>query len=174
MSVINKIPSQLIRRFQQTAPVDIRGLAEDLGLKIWESSRLPEGISGKLFVDEKNGGSEHYSIPVNSADAYVRKRFTVAHEIAHFILHRDRIGEGLMDDEWYRSGLTTAEEGEANRLAADILMPPHLISQYLGRGLKDPEVLAKQFQVSVAAMRIQLTEALRLLTYNSLEHARGS
>lgn len=147
----------VIERFQHSAPVDVTALAEALGLSVWEDETLPEGISGKLFLDPVSGGASGYSIVVRASDAYVRRRFTVAHEIAHFILHRDRIGSSLTDDAMYRSGLSTREEAEANRLAADILMPRPLIAHYIkSYGSADPEVLASIFHVSEAAMRIRL------------------
>ncbi|MBL8175276.1 MAG: ImmA/IrrE family metallo-endopeptidase [Bryobacterales bacterium] len=114
---------------------------------------MPDKISGKIFFDPLNGGHSGYSIVVNRKDPFARKRFTVAHEIAHFILHRERIGNSLTDDALYRSGLTTREEAQANRLAAEILMPGHLLRGGLGG---DPHVLAERFQVSEAAMNIRL------------------
>src|SRR5580693_4208343 len=105
--------SGVVDRFQQSAPVDVTGLAEALGLTVWEDDSLPQGISGKLFQDPIRGGAERYSITVRASDAYVRKRFTVAHEIAHFVLHRNRIGSSLTDDAFYRSNLSSREEAEA-------------------------------------------------------------
>jgi Zn-dependent peptidase ImmA (M78 family) len=86
----------------------------------------------------------------------VRKRFTVAHEVGHFVLHRNQIGESLTDDELYRSGLSTRQEAQANRFAADILMPKDLILKTINRLGDDPQVLASEFKVSEAAMRIRL------------------
>ncbi len=146
----------IIERFQNAAPVDVTGLAEALGLSVWEDEQLPIGVSGKIIRDSELGGAEGYSIVVRASDAYVRRRFTVAHEIAHFILHRDRIGSGLIDDGLYRSGLSSQEEFDANRLAADILMPRKLIAQYVAEYGPDPQSLARFFQVSEAAMRIRL------------------
>ena len=86
-----------------------------------------------------------------------RKRFTVAHEIAHYILHRDLVGSELVDDSLFRSGLTTREEAQANGLAADILMPRHLLEKIAPPPFdKSPEFLAERFQVSEQAMRIRL------------------
>jgi hypothetical protein len=150
----------VIARFQGAAPVDVTGLAEALGLSVWESEvDLPEGISGKLFRDPYSGGSEGFSIIVRGSDPYVRKRFTVAHEIAHFVLHRDAIGESLADDELYRSGLSTRQEAQANRFAADILMPRRLIVDCIRRFGDDAQTLASVFKVSEAAMRIRLGTA---------------
>jgi Zn-dependent peptidase ImmA (M78 family) len=145
----------IIQRFQNVAPVDVTGLAEALGLNVWEDDDLPEGVSGKLFLDSEHGG---YSIVVRASDAYVRRRFTVAHEIAHFLLHRNFIGNSITDDEWYRSNLSNAQEAEANRLAADILMPDALIASSIKRYGADPAVLAPLFEVSEAAMRIRLSQ----------------
>lgn len=148
--------NSIIERFQQSAPVDVTQLAEALGLHVWEDDTLPEGISGKLFQDPVKGGLAGYSITVRASDAYVRKRFTVAHEIAHFLLHRNLIGISVTDDAFYRSDLSSREEAEANRFAADILMPRQLLAKYIKMYGSDPEVLAQMFKVSEAAMRIRL------------------
>jgi hypothetical protein len=146
----------VISRFQQSAPVDVTGMANALGLSVWESPDLPAGVSGKLFEDRSKGGSSGYSIVVRSSEPFVRKRFTVAHEIGHFLLHRNRIGSYLVEDEWLRSNLSTREEVEANQFAAEALMPKHLISRYAGLYGPNPSVLAPIFKVSEAAMRIRL------------------
>jgi hypothetical protein len=146
----------IIDRFQQSAPVDVTGLAEALGLAVWEDDEFPEGVSGKIFLDSENGGPSGYSIAVRASDPFVRRRFTVAHEIAHFILHKNLIGASLTDDALYRSGLSTWEEVEANRLAADILMPRKLLSHFVRQYGNDPVVLSHFFKVSDAAMRIRL------------------
>jgi Zn-dependent peptidase ImmA (M78 family) len=145
-----------IRAFQQNAPVNISGIAGDLGLKIWEISSLPTNISGKLFPDPDHGGTSGYSIGVNSREGYARKRFTVAHEIAHFLLHREQIRDGITEDTFYRGGLSTQQEVEANKLAADILMPYHLIRLLSAQGVREIKELAKRFEVSEAAMKIRL------------------
>jgi hypothetical protein len=127
-----------IRSFQTAAPVDVVEIARAFGIQVWEGDPGP-GMAGKLFRDPINGGDAGYSILVNAADSYVRKRFTVAHEIAHFFLHRDRVeAKGyISDDVWYRSGMSTREEAEANRMAADILMPRPLIAHYRRQGIQD-------------------------------------
>lgn len=146
----------VITQFQREAPVDVVGLAQALGLKVWEMP-LDPFISGKLFKDLQNGGSSGYSIGVNKAEAFVRKRFTVAHEIAHFVLHRNRISNELVDDTMYRSqNVSSAEELQANNLAAGILMPLHLIQIVMNRGIRDVDALARAFKVSGTAMRIRL------------------
>jgi hypothetical protein len=150
---INENAAQLIREYQSRPPVDVGGLARALGLNLWESSSLPNSVSGKLFRDATNGGPSGYSVVVRARDPFVRKRFTVAHEVAHYLLHRDLFKQELVDDALYRSGLSTKEEAEANRVAADILMPWHLLSPVSGQPF---DQLASMFQVSEQAMRIRL------------------
>lgn len=154
--LVSAATEKVIRKFQGAAPVDVIGLANDLGIKVWQSDKLAAGISGKLFKDAKNGGSSGWSILVRNTDAPVRKRFTVAHEIGHFVLHRSELGDGIQDDEFYRSGLSNAQEAQANRLAADILMPFSLINQLTNGGIKAIDALAAKLGVSQAALQIRL------------------
>lgn len=150
---VDKDALAFIRRLQKSAPVNIAGIAGVLGLRVWESRSLPEGIAGKLKRDEENGGVSHFSIIVRAQDAMVRKRFTVAHEIAHYLLHRPLFGGELIDDALYRSTLSSKIEAEANAFAADLLMPWHLVRPVANLPLRE---LAQMFEVSNEAMRIRL------------------
>lgn len=150
-------PGQIIAKHQVSAPVDVLRLANELGLNVWSMSSLPPSISGKIFRDLLNGGPSGFSVGVNGNDSPVRQRFTVAHEIGHFILHRDRLNSGdLIDDAMYRSGMSPKEEAAANRLAADILMPHQLIRTLLDSGVRNVGTLAQRLQVSLPAMKIRL------------------
>jgi Zn-dependent peptidase ImmA (M78 family) len=71
-------------------------------------------------------------------------------------LHKARIGDGITDDALYRSGLSNKEEAMANKLAADILMPWHLINLVMDQGITTIPELAKSFHVSESAMSIRL------------------
>ena len=125
-----------------------------MGVRVWKSMGLPEDVSGKIFRDPIHGGTQDFSIVVNGRHAAVRQRFTVAHELAHFILHRGLIGDGMEEDALYRSDrLSDRQEIEANRLAAEILMPWHLINRYTGKAADE---LARIFEVSAEAMRIRI------------------
>ncbi|PSH02591.1 MAG: hypothetical protein CXZ00_16665 [Acidobacteria bacterium] len=145
-----------VRPFQNRTPVDVTGIAGKFGLNVWELSDLDETVSGKLFIDLKNGGTSGFSIGVNAREGYTRKRFTVAHELAHFLLHRDQLDSGIQDDAFYRSKLSSRQEVEANKLAADILMPHHLIKALQAQGVRSVDQLASELEVSVPAMKIRL------------------
>ncbi|MFH3946356.1 ImmA/IrrE family metallo-endopeptidase, partial [Acinetobacter baumannii] len=95
-----------------------------------------------------------------------RQRFTIAHELSHFFLHKaviDSSPEGIKDNVLYRSGEPERIEYEANRLAADIVMPMPLVEQVLRDEFNGVvteatiESLAARFQVSKAAMEIRLS-----------------
>src|SRR5690348_13224413 len=122
---MNEEIARKILAHQGQMPVDVTALAKDIGIKVWESDLGPN-VSGKLFKDDTNGGSKGYSILVNSKEPYVRRRYTVAHELGHYILHREmvrRLG-AVTDNTFYRAdGFDSWQEMEANKLAAEILMP---------------------------------------------------
>jgi hypothetical protein len=147
----------IVAKYIKSAPVDVVSLANELGIKVWESRDLPPNVSGKIFKDPLNGGPSGYSIVVNGFESRYRRRFTVAHELAHFILHRNKLLEGaLIDDTLYRSGLSNEEERSANKLAAEILMPTELTKELKRSGIKSVEKLAETLQVSVPAMKARL------------------
>ena len=50
-------------------------------------------------IKKENG---KFIININGVHHYYRQRFTMAHELAHFELHRDLIGEGVDDNIDYK------------------------------------------------------------------------
>jgi len=152
MNVAEKSFEGVLRDHQQTAPVKVGEIAKALGVRV-VISELPRGVSGKLSRESE----DHWVIRVNRHEHKNRQRFTIAHEIAHFVLHRSEIKHELTDDTFYRSGLSERREWEANRLAAEILMPWDLLRQEMQGGQKrSPAELAEIFGVSEAAMHIRL------------------
>lgn len=138
-------------------PVKLGALAKALGVKVLRAT-LPRGISGE--IRQENG---NFVIRVNRHEAKHRQRFTLAHEIAHFLLHRDQIIEagGWSENVLLRSGQSAQVEFEANRLASDLIMPSILVEdvakEYSGPLVDEAlEDLAKKFGVSIAAMEIKL------------------
>lgn len=146
---------EIIKKHQQHLPVNVIAIATDLKIKVYQA-KSTENLSGKIIKDSKLGGDSGYAIFVNDQDPPARQRFTIAHEISHFLLHKEEIGDGIVDDALYRSGLSNKQEAQANRLAADILMPWHLINMLLNKNTKSIKCLAEQFRVSESAMAIRL------------------
>jgi hypothetical protein len=150
---------EVINRHQQMWPVDLDGIARDLGIAVKYDRSLPDTISGKISRSRIWGGPSGYLITVNANHHPNRQRFTLGHEIAHFMMHRDEIGDGIVDNEMYRSeGLNDHMERMADRQAAEIILPAPLVLKAYKTHSKSIIVLARAFEVSEAAMRIRLKE----------------
>ncbi len=151
---------KIIQKYRKDYPVEIVGLANKLGIEVFETDDWKDKpISGSILRNKSHGlknGKYTYTCYVNASHSDARKRFTIAHEIAHFILHRDEIGDGIIDDALFRSSLSTIIEVQANQLAADLLMPRALIQQSIDAGNKTIPELAKSLNVSKSAMSIRL------------------
>ncbi len=143
--------------FQRDLKVPLGQIAENLGL-IVKLSTLPANISGEIRPSRE--AEAGFIIKINRHEAKTRQRFTLAHEIAHFLLHRDKIGNGISDNVMYRSSLSNDLEAQANRLAADLIMPWNTLSNHIrGKNLNDSAILktiAEEFGVSTIALRIRL------------------
>lgn len=151
----NELAVDIIDRFQRSYPVDMHGMSDALGIRISEKS-LPDNISGKIEKDWPFGS---YLITVNSKHSRTRQRFTIAHEIAHYVLHRDLIGDGIIDDGLYRDGrIGDIRERQANRYAATLLMPKSLVRRAWDMGMRTHQDLAREFDVSTAVAEIRWRE----------------
>jgi hypothetical protein len=157
-SRVRQHEAEVVKRFTANYPIKVGELASELGLKVTRAP-LPPKISG--LIQPCQDAPSGFEIRVNKYELPERQRFTVAHEIAHYLLHRDDIGAGVVDSIMYRSNLTSRKETEANRLAADIVMPSKIVGTELdrlgGRRTDDNvEKLAQLFRVSVPAMKVRL------------------
>ncbi|RAU21132.1 hypothetical protein CU669_15185 [Paramagnetospirillum kuznetsovii] len=131
-------------------PVKLDEICRRLGMRIVYEDR-DTGFAGSI----RNVLGD-FIVTINALHPTVRQRFTLAHEIAHFIHHRDRIGDGIVDDELMRDGLQNPLERQANKTAADILMPDDDVTAAFESGLTSLEDLARHFKVSKHAMAIRL------------------
>jgi hypothetical protein len=149
---------ELLEKFTGSYPVKVGELANELGLRV-VTAPLPPRISG--LIQPNAEAASGYEIKLNKYEVPERQRFTLAHEISHYLLHRDDIGKGVVDNVLYRSQLTSRKETEANRLAAMIVMPANLVRreahQRGGAGVPGVvEELAELFKVSAPAMKVRL------------------
>lgn len=148
-SITGLQPSEIVAQYLGTAPVNVERLASALGLRIMQD--FLGDYSGKIERDPLG-----FKVTVNATDSHVRQRFTIAHEIGHYVLHRDLIGDGITDDAMYRSRLGGFYETQANQYAAYILMPPGLFRQKYREGARTPEALATLFDVSSQAAEYRI------------------
>jgi Zn-dependent peptidase ImmA (M78 family) len=124
---------------------------------------MEDGASGILMIENKQS-----TIGYAKNEGAERQRFTMAHELGHYMLHRH--GDLFIDKEFktmYRPSSSTPstewEEWEANEFAACILMPEHLVKMEMKEIQVDYDdsnwinQLAKKFKVSQSAMSIRIT-----------------
>ena len=154
-----------------SAPVQVERVARRLGLEV-ERAVLGDDVSGLLVVQDGRG-----VIGVNANQATTRQRFTIAHEIGHFMLHRGRMPV-FIDKQFlkpyfavYRDATSATGEDrmerDANSFAAALLMPKTLLLEAINQlhgdleDLEDDEAvneLAKRFQVSRQSMSFRLAK----------------
>jgi len=155
---IRKQVSKLLRENEVThSPVPVEKIAQSLNILV-RFEEADDDLSGALIRDPKG----RVVIGVNSAHHPNRQRFTVAHEIGHFILHK---GISLHVDEDFRvnlrDGSVNRDEIQANAFAAELLMPTEFIEKDTKKlGQVDQQALerlARRYQVSARAMEIRLT-----------------
>jgi len=154
----------IIRKYALIAPVDVKAIIKEIGLTYVERD-MPEGESGYIEYD-----GWYCTIAVNRAEGPQRKRFTAAHELGHFLLHRDLLKkhrhlDRLFDEAANRDPERPLEyhhEMQANGFAARLLMPRLTIERAIEQGINTVPDLAKRFDVSRLAMKNRLN-ALGLL-----------
>lgn len=141
-------------------PTDLKRICEGEGLAYVELDD-PEGVDGMLM--ELGDGTR--VAMVNKAKAYVRGRFTLAHELGHIFLRHDK--RNFYDAEVVREyGEDMPEsnkppwEQEADAFAAALLIPLEQLKKYQTE-LNNPEMLAGVFQVSRAAMTLAIDNFFR-------------
>lgn len=164
---MGKPEAEATRLLQETGqdrepPVDVGRIAEHLGAQVVEE-RLDRDLSGLLYRD-----GDQVVIGVNNSHAERRRRFTVAHEIGHMVLHK---GRPLVLDHVrvnFRnatsSTATDLEEIQANAFAAELLMPGAQVMAYARAALEAGRAsdaalvrdLADGFDVSEQAMEYRL------------------
>lgn len=134
--------------------LDITSLARKMGLEVFEAHFNTDEVTGKI---------EGKKIYVNANDSEPRKRFTIAHEIAHYLLHRNGEVEHVdyRRPREYYSEDDLKKEFQANMLAASLLMPESLVVR-TWKETQDVDTLATLFRVSKKAAAIRL-DALGLL-----------
>ena len=126
---------------------------------------------GALVRNSDNHGE--WGIFVNPKARPVRKRFTVAHELGHFILHRATQSTFNCDKESVYAGIDTLKqiEREADEFASHLLMPGDLLRDRIHGKRIDFRLLgalANEFGVSLESMCIRLvkyTEERVVLVY---------
>ena len=168
-SFIVRLTKRLLAENGVTAPpVPVEAIAKAMKCKVVFGPL--QDISG-ILVRSPEGAT----IGVNERQPPVRRRFTLAHELGHLLLHS---GNEVTYDHEFRVNLRSpassegkdVEEIEANFFAASLLMPdlfleadPRTLFIHVDDDMAVGE-LAKTYKVSQQAMTLRLA---RLLAWNS-------
>ena len=156
---------QLLVRFGvQSAPTPVERIAKALGAQV-RFSPFDDELSGMIYIKDNVP-----IIGVNSLHHPNRQRFTIGHELGHLQLHREMITSEVHVDKDFPALMRDAKtatgteqiEIEANKFAAELLMPRALIEQALAGKQFDIdddgpiEELAKKFRVSKQALEYRI------------------
>lgn len=142
-------------------PINVDKVASKLNINI-VYEKLDDSVSG--FLVKKEGKTV---IGLNQEHHEVRNRFTISHEVGHFILHVDQplFIDYYKGSKLYRSNKNVENykiEKQANSFAAALLMPKKLIKIEIFKLSDNLEYAEKlhslslKFKVSTQAMDYRL------------------
>lgn len=160
-----QVSQLLLQEGVETYPVPVEKIALSLGVDVMPYN-LGDEVSGILAINDGKG-----TIGYNLQHSKGRQRFTVAHELGHYIMHRNTKKELFVDKDYivkFRSNKKYSstelkQEKEANAFAAALLMPKSFVLTELSKEKIITEndlieVLAKRFEVSVPAMTYRIAD----------------
>ena len=137
-------------------------VCKKLQIECFDSDFDDPRISGMLI---KNNETGKFDIYVNRKHSNTRQRFTVAHEIGHYLSwkHQSYSYEQLNKENeiedyaisFRHESIQSDAETEANEIAATILMPEEKVRELAKKNLTIEE-MAVEFFVSEAAMTVRL------------------
>lgn len=96
--------------------------------------------------------NNRWVIGVNKLHNRKRQRFTIAHELGHYFMHKDK-NVDYEDATFFRIDNSSSIEYAANEFAAKLLMPEERIRKVISDGEKSLENLSTIFDVSIAAIK---------------------
>ena len=137
---------------------DLFDITDALGVEI-SAVDFPSLLSGVENADQIIGAlvnsEDEFTILVSSSNSPTRNTFIAAHELGHYILHRDSLTEGkLRLDNQYFENSDDQEEMEANFFASNLLMPKSDFEKWVSQGYGSDE-LALRYGVSQQAVKVR-------------------
>lgn len=113
---------------------------------------MASDVSGKLEM--KDGV---WIMTVNTNHPEVRQRYTLGHELGHYLNHRKEVKQ-FSDTVYFRNRQKSSMEYMADQFAARLLMPEVEIQELINQGVKTVKDMASKFDVSLEAMKYRLEE----------------
>ncbi len=158
---VRRAASQLLRDCQiSDPPVDLEKVAEHLGLGYEEVDYFPDDVEALIVpMEDRTVAVVNKNFPKN------RRRFSLAHELCHHYLHKDRsvledtdtIDSTTADtsDVMASDGTKDPFEAEADIFAGELLVPLFMLKKYFKPGSTAADI-ARIFEVSEAAASVAL------------------
>lgn len=150
------------------APVSVDDIVAALKIEVTRDD-VDDELSGFLYREME---TDRTVIGVNGRHPDTRQRFTIAHELGHFMLHEGEVVHVDEKDVLFTmdfrddrsSNGNNDNEREANLFAAELLMPEHFLRSDLQGQTYDLladddrlKALADRYKVSLQAMTLRLT-----------------
>lgn len=168
MNAWTTLPAEIKNKYWGIFPVPVVDIANALKIKVYETDSFSDLQSGSITFDGSN-----YAIYVNQFHAPTRKAFSIAHEIGHYLLHREKINEkselvtntktpinGIeRSKRVYGSDEEIRNERQANEFAASLLMPEEEFKKSF-EAAKDINEVAQEFGVSPSAATVRAHKLL--------------
>lgn len=164
-------PRGLAKRIHEIEQLPIAVPIEDLSraLDILSIKETDTSAFEAALITDAVRSSGH--ILVNRRSPRLRRRFSIAHELGHFLIEAHQPGAGhpmecalgdLHSLDPRAKDRRRRIEGEANTFAAHLLMPPQRIREYVGRSgvsLESLVAMSRAFEVSKEAMARAFVDA---------------
>ncbi len=156
MNNLYKIINELIYEYNLNIEeaIDIEDLIRKMNIRLVIAD-LPEGILGACKVE----GLKRLIVVSSKVYNEEQKRFTLAHELGHILIHR---GTHYFSKEDVTTIYTNKQkEDEADRFAVELLLPSKTIRTIIRENDVDFELIkqvAQRYKMSLIATSIRITE----------------
>lgn len=136
--------------------IDVRAIAYEVGAAV--RNRKLSGCEARII-----GAGDRAIISVSQDSGLQRRRFSIAHELGHWELHRGRQFECRTSDIDNAENSPLNPERQADEFAADLLMPWYLFAPMLAQAkhvdLALLEHMHRTFDASLPATAIRIADA---------------
>ncbi len=140
------------RGFIEGYEVDIAKIIQSSNIELVVDRDMDSSMSGSLHMDKLKN---KWIIRVNGNHSPKRQRFTMAHEYAHFCLHKDDRGTFVDETIYFRKSNESSIEYNADLFASELLMPEDKFRKLVEEGEKSLRKLSDLFNVSISAATIR-------------------
>jgi hypothetical protein len=156
---------------EEPEQIDLEAIAYYCGAKV-DYAKLTTCAARIVGIGDRS------IITINSLDKADRQRFSIGHELGHWMHDRGSIGLSCTAATLQRDWNGDNKEARANRFSAGLLMPKSMFQPRIGSRRLDFRIidkLHKEFDTSITATAIravELTETAAMLVFSAKEVRR--